>query len=90
MAKIKFSNNVPYDKRRKRSYNYYKSENCFVCGVAAEVVHHMILIRNGGYDSGFNRICLCNSCHASIHDWLMDETIERKEMELVNELKRFC
>lgn len=90
ISKIKFKNIRPYDERRKKGHYCHPKHKCFACKNPAEVQHHIIQIQYGGYDNGVNRIKLCNMCHARIHTWMMDEVFERKEMEMVKELKAFC
>lgn len=43
---------------------------CLVCGVHAELLHHVIQIQNGGHNHRKNLAPLCNDCHAEIHPWL--------------------
>jgi len=42
------------------------------------------LIKNGGYDNGVNRICICNKCHDIIHEWM---PFKRRELKLDEELE---
>jgi hypothetical protein len=55
-------------KFRRHSFNSHKL--CFVCGLLADVRHHIIQLQNGGINAKKNVVSLCNSCHAEIHPWL--------------------
>ena len=57
-----------YERRRLKKHPIRKS--CFVCRALAFYQHHIILLKNGGYDNGMNRIPICNSCHKELHNWL--------------------
>ena len=47
-----------------------RNEVCLVCGVPAQVRHHIILLTHGGVNWLTNLAPLCNVCHAEIHPWL--------------------
>ena len=70
LATIVVDNNVKfYKKRRQRKHRSRKL--CFVCKrYHCTYQHHIILLVNGGSDTGMNRIPCCNNCHKSIHPWL--------------------
>lgn len=57
-----------YGERRKKKHPIRKQ--CWVCKKSAFYQHHIILIKNGGFDSGINRIPICEKCHKEIHNWL--------------------
>lgn len=74
LAKIKIENTIPYKKRREKKHRTRKL--CWVCReVFANYQHHIILLINGGYDNGINRIPICEDCHKRIHPFL--ETHEK-------------
>lgn len=55
----------------RRLLKYFAEGNCKVCEKRpAQVKHHIIQIQHGGPDVWWNRIDLCNFCHAEIHPWL--------------------
>ena len=57
-----------YLKNRARKHGIRKK--CWVCGAKAFYQHHIILLKNGGFDNGINRIPICDGCHKEIHPWL--------------------
>lgn len=62
-------NKQSYLKRRSKKHRSKKI--CFACKKeSAHCQHHIILLKNGGYDNGINRLPICDNCHSLIHDWL--------------------
>lgn len=64
-------------------YNYYKNRHkkkrfipinkpCAVCGSSPTIIHHIILLKNGGINKSRNYMSLCKLCHAKVHEWLLD------------------
>ena len=80
MARKKIKNSIPYEKRREKKHYVPPTKKCWVCKGKAQVQHRIILIKNGGYDNGINRIAICNKCHDLIHDW-MPMVRSREEMD---------
>lgn len=81
LSKKKVDNKISYEKRRQNKHKVFK--DCWVCRERkAYYTHHIILITNGGYDNGVNRIPICKFCHAEIHEWI---DIKRLEEEFDNE-----
>ena len=69
LANVKLDNSQSYKKRRAKKHRSKKK--CFVCGQeTSNCQHHIILLKNGGYDSGINRIPIGEKCHLIIHPWL--------------------
>jgi len=70
LALIKIKGNPrSYFARRKKTHA--STKHCFVCKYnKAFCQHHIILLKNGGYDTGINRIPICKSCHSEIHSWM--------------------
>lgn len=70
LSTLKVSGNTyPYNKRRSKKFGCNKL--CWVCKQSrASYYHHIILLANGGYNWGFNRIPICPDCHKQIHSWL--------------------
>lgn len=69
LSKIKLiKNSQSYEKRREKSHKTNKW--CFCCHHPSKYQHHIILLKNGGFDSGINRIPICETCHKVIHPWL--------------------
>lgn len=70
LSKIIVDETYRYNKiRGKKHYGNHKS--CFVCKeYKADYQHHIIMLINGGYDNGINRIPICHSCHIQIHSWM--------------------
>mgnify|MGYP000909049559 CR=1 FL=1 len=70
IAEIKIDCKQSYKRRMSRKHGG-EGKRCWVCvDRLATCQHHIILLRNGGFDNGVNRIPICNECHANIHDWL--------------------
>lgn len=67
-----------YEKIRKQTHRM-TNHPCRVCGKQPTITHHIILLKNGGFNKHSNLIRLCELCHAKIHDWLIDEAIEKLE-----------
>ena len=65
---ITINQKTPYTKRRGKKHPILKK--CWVCKEKAFYQHHIIQIKNGGYDSGINRIPICKKCHTKIHPHL--------------------
>lgn len=62
-------NRAPYWERRKNSYE--PRGICRICNVrSANVRHHIIMLKNGGADLGWNRINVCYQCHQNIHPFM--------------------
>jgi hypothetical protein len=69
LSEVKIDNNYPYEKRREKKYGCKK--RCWVCEHnKAGYFHHIVLLKNGGYNWGFNRIPICPQCHKQIHTWM--------------------
>ena len=69
LSNINIDNTYPYSKRREKKYLCQKK--CLVCKHnKASFYHHVVLLKNGGYNYGFNRIPICKPCHQEIHTWL--------------------
>jgi len=65
-----YGNTQSYSKRRKKKHSA-RGKTCEVCWVNKAICqHHMILLINGGYDNGINRICICRTCHTLMHPWM--------------------
>ncbi len=62
-------NKTPYLKRREKKFKTKK--RCFVCKTQkAYYFHHIVLLKNGGFNSRLNRIPICEDCHKQIHEWM--------------------
>ena len=61
---------ISYEEKRKRKRRPQKS-TCWVCRKKPYCQHHIILLRNGGFDTRNNRIDICEECHKKIHPWLL-------------------
>jgi hypothetical protein len=70
LSKIQIYNKIPYDRRRKKKHPVSFGRRCWICPNKASISHHIILINNGGFDNGINRIDVCEDCHKLIHPWL--------------------
>lgn len=69
LANTRFHNKSPYETRRFRRHP--AKGKCFVCRTEmAYCQHHIIALKNGGSDTGLNRIMICKCCHEKIHPWL--------------------
>lgn len=69
-----YGNPKPYWERRAKKH-HPRGKRCDVCRKQpATCQHHIILLSKGGYDSGCNRIPICDDCHAQVHPWLADRT----------------
>ena len=70
--------------KKQRKYHYAGNKICFVCKKKkAYCWHHLILIKNGGYDNLLNRIPICNNCHSFIHAWLLEDDLTREFREII-------
>ena len=85
LSKQTFANSRTYADRRAKKHPVHISKKCWVCNGKANIQHHIILIKNGGYDNGINRINICNKCHEEIHDWM---STVRKEKEFLEEYEQ--
>jgi len=79
-----FKNSRPYEERREKKHGVSVGKKCWVCKDKANIQHHIILIKNGGYDNGINRVCICNKCHEKIHEWMPAQRKERETQEEYN------
>jgi 5-methylcytosine-specific restriction endonuclease McrA len=52
--------------RQLRVWEY----QCFICTGKADVMHHIIQLCNGGSNSRWNLVPLCDSCHRDVHPWM--------------------
>lgn len=70
LSLVSVENRTPYIKRRSKK-RYGNNKICWVCNInEATCQHHIIMLKNGGYDNGINRIPICNECHSEIHTWI--------------------
>jgi len=66
---LKIQNIKPYKKRRR--VHFIPNGPCVVCySHIANCQHHIIMLINGGSNKPYNRINICNFCHAQIHPWI--------------------
>jgi len=87
LAKIIIDNPRSYKKRRKKHF-FVDKKRCFVCWHNwASCPHHIILLKNGGYNNGLNRIPICESCHCEIHSWIVPDYVQGGMEELDREFK---
>lgn len=70
---VKVPHVAAYSARRKKNRNIKISGPCVACGLPAQVVHHIIMIVNGGPNIRRNTVPLCNSCHTEVHPWLKEQ-----------------
>lgn len=59
-----------YRQRRKKNISIKLENKCVACRGKAEVVHHIVMIVNGGPNIRRNTVPLCNPCHALVHPWI--------------------
>jgi 5-methylcytosine-specific restriction endonuclease McrA len=52
------------------NFNQYPGSSCFVCHSKPIIRHHIIGIKHGGDNRGYNIIALCRPCHKKIHPWI--------------------
>jgi hypothetical protein len=70
MVVLSPSKSHPY--RVKRERKFATKQKCFVCKISkAFYFHHIILLKNNGFNSGINRIPICEDCHKEVHSWLV-------------------
>ena len=68
---IKVYNPKNYASRRKTKLPCGKWRKCFVCNKQrGDFWHHIVLLKNGGYQHKHNRIPICELCHNKIHPWM--------------------
>ena len=80
LSLIKIDDNTQtYEKRRSNKHRATKP--CWVCTSWASCQHHIIQLKNGGYDNGINRIPICVDCHEVIHPHMRHQ-VEEKLNEL--------
>lgn len=87
LTEVCIDNKRPYYIRRQHKHRSKHHKRCFVCGeIKAYIYHHIILIKNGGYDFSPNRISICKKCHRLVHYWMnplfkqMERNMEREQM----------
>ena len=57
---------------------------CWICKAPAEIRHHVRPLWRGGRNRHNNIVALCESCHATIHPWMIDQ--EAKSIREFNSL----
>jgi len=67
-VKLKYNAKVYKTRRKNKRRGVGKCEVCTENKATCQ--HHIILLINGGYDNGINRINICNVCHIKIHPWM--------------------
>jgi hypothetical protein len=82
-SKIKY----PFNKKVVRKGYGFRDTPCKVCGRTPTIVHHIVLLGQGGQDKHRNRILICKHCHAQIHEWLMDDLAAELHNEMDNECR---
>lgn len=79
LAEVQINNKTSYVRRRAKKH-HGNGKLCWVCrNRMAECQHHIIQIKNGGYDNGVNRIPICSFCHGEIHEWMEVEQVMTNE-----------
>jgi len=89
-SKQQIFNPNPYNIRRKKKHR--PTGSCQVCGGKSTCQRHIILLKNGGSDKRKNRINICDTCHAQIHDWMdtpKPEYIAQMDMAYRNTIAYF-
>lgn len=74
LASIKIPNN-PIDYYKRRMKRHKTKKPCFSCAGRAFYQHHIIQLQYGGFDTAFNRVPICDSCHRLIHPWMVSNAI---------------
>ena len=83
LSNIKIKNNISYKERRSKVHRG-RGRKCWVCRcLYAYCQHHIIQLKNGGYDNGINRIAICHVCHELIHDHM---AINRIALDIKSEV----
>jgi hypothetical protein len=82
-SKLKY----PYNEKAKRKGYGFRDTPCNVCGRTPTLVHHIILLGQGGKDDHRNRILICKVCHAQIHEWLLDDLAAELHTDMDNECR---
>jgi len=67
---VKINPYSQYETRRTKDRTIKLLSTCIACGSVAQVMHHVIMICNGGPNVRSNCVPLCNPCHREIHPWL--------------------
>lgn len=63
---------------------------CRVCGRFANVLHHIVTLRNGGTNDRRNLIELCHECHCMVHPWMENRVEERIPEEIRQHMREIC
>jgi predicted PP-loop superfamily ATPase len=92
---VKFNNRRTYDQRRSKTHGYHSRKLCQVCRENRGVVnHHLITVKNGGYDAGNNRIQICSKCHEKIHPWMGERKkkaeVDKASLAMDKEFAEIC
>jgi hypothetical protein len=74
LASITIPNN-PIDYYKRRNKKHKTKKPCFCCAGRARCQHHVVQLQNGGFDSAFNRVPICDDCHRLIHPWMVSNAI---------------
>jgi len=82
LSTVKIRTHIGYRQRRVKKHFLNRGDMCVVCKQPAEVLHHVILIMNGGPNKRENIVELCHNCHYEIHPWMVPPTpTEIKELD---------
>lgn len=80
---LKMDNRRSYEQRRFKTHGRYSRKLCQICREKRGIVHHHIItIKNGGYDTGNNRIQSCPECHEKIHPWMRYKEIDKQSSDM--------
>ena len=61
----------PKTYKQKRRRHHAVGKKCFICKKnKCTSQHHLVLLKNGGADTSWNRIQVCPDCHKQIHPWM--------------------
>lgn len=72
LSTVQIPNFTIYRVRRKLKL-LIKGSQCVACKSTPQIVHHVIMVKNGGPSRKENLVELCHSCHAEIHHWLRNQ-----------------
>jgi hypothetical protein len=70
LSLLKIWSSRSYERRRVRNKCVKFSHKCWACGGEPNVLHHVIMVKNGGPNVKENIIELCNQCHEEVHPWI--------------------
>lgn len=87
-VKCRAKRRAKYNRVKDRKFSCVLRRRCWVCGLRANVRHHIFQLQKGGSNHIQNMVPLCHLCHAKVHPWMEVEHPDVKALD--TEFRAIC